>query len=439
MCGVEGEPMIESSTNSNGEAMSRSDIPRRTRRGPTAAVTALLLAILALGVAAASAAPAPTTPSDGAPKTGTVKFESLMGVPADGYSLVCTPGLTGCTTSGTIDLTTKAEVPVSWSKNLGATYGLAPLAYSQAEGSATMSFTCEGNPSPFVSKLAVSGTTAGELEIASVKAVPGTNLLAVALNHGGDTGEELPAETYQRSDGGCGAPTSSTSPVMSTWYYNFYSAHRESQQPTSNDLELQGLAYNNGAYTKDYDRIVNVSNGGTTYPLYEHTRLEVEPEFCDGAQNKVSSATGEGRSLGLDGASFYPGQVVFGPPKTKIRLADASVIELEKGGEFEIGKCEEDSTSIDITGSIGRFWTHVKKALGGGSKKFEVRTKRMVAGVRGTVFAISYDAKKERTKLWVMEHTVSFAGRNGVKGKLMVHAGQVAVQQGTGAPRIVRG
>jgi hypothetical protein len=225
---------------------------------------------------------------------------------------------------------------------------------------------------------------------------------------------------------------------MSTWYYNFYAAHREAQQPTSNDLELQGLFYNNGAYTKDYDRFVNLSNGGTTYPLYEHTRLVVEPEFCKGAQNRIDSATGEGRSLGLDGASFYAGQIVSGPPKTKIRLGDESVIELEKGGQFEISECAGNQTEVELTGSIGRFWTHVKKALGGGSKKFEVRTKRMVAGVRGTEFAISYDAKKERTKLWVMEHTVSFAGRNGVKGKLMVHAGQVAVQQGTGAPHLVK-
>jgi hypothetical protein len=394
-----------------------------------AAVGAMLLALPAVASA---------KDADGAPKEATVKFESLMGVPADGYSLVCPPGIPSCTTTGTIDLATKAEVPVTYSKNIGATYGLAPLAYTQADGSASMTFSCEGMPDPFVSKLSPRGTTAGELEIASVKAVPGTNTLAVALNHGGDTGEELPKETYQRSDGGCGAPNSLTSPVMSTWYYNFYVAHRESQQPTTNDLELQGLAYNNGAYTKDYDRIVNVSNGGTTYPLYEHTRLEVEPEFCDGAQNRISSAVGEGRSLGLDGASFYPGQIVSGPPKTKIRLADASVIELEKGGEFEIEKCEEDGTRVGVGESIGRFWTHVKKALGGGSKKFEVTTPRTVAGVRGTTFAISYNEKKELTKLSVMEHTVSFAGRNGAKGKVLVHAGQVAVQKGKGAPKIVK-
>lgn len=399
-----------------------------------------MVCVAALGVALlAIPAGAPAAEGDGAPKQATVKFESLMGIPPYGYSLVCPPGIPSCASSGAIDLETKAEVPVTYQKNLGATYGLAPLEYSKAEGSASMSFTCEGKPDPYVSKLSPSGTTAGELEIASVKAVPGTNLLAVALNHGGDSGEEYPRETYSRSDGGCGAPNFLSSPLMGTWYYNFYEAHRESQQPTTNDLELQGLFYNHGAYTKAYDRMVNVSNGGVTYPLYEKTRIEVEPEFCTGDENRISSATGEGRSLGLDGASFYPGQKIWGPPKTKISYGDGSRIEMEKGGEFEIDKCEEDHTSVTIAHSIGRFWTHVKHALAGGETKFEVKTKRAVAGVRGTTFAISYNEKKELTKLWVMEHTVRFAGRNGAKGKVLVHAGQVAVQKGKGAPRIVKG
>jgi hypothetical protein len=399
-----------------------------------------MMCVAALG-AALLAIPAGATAKegDGAPLKATVKFESLMGVPADGYSLVCPPGIPSCKTEGAIDLETKAEVPVTYEKNVSATYGIAPLEYAKAEGSATMSFSCEEKPDPYVSRLSPSGTTAGELEIASVKAVPGTNQLAVTLNHGGDSGEEYPRETYARSDGGCGAPAFLSSPLMGTWYYNFYVAHRESQQPTTNDLELKGLAYNNGAYVKSYDRIVNVSNGGTTYPLYERTWLEVDPEFCEGARNRISSATGEGRSLGLDGASFYPGQMIWGPPKTKISLGDGSRIEMEKGGEVEIWKCEEDQTAIGITHSIGRFWTHVKHALAGGDAKFEVTTPRAVAGVRGTKFAISYDEKKELTKLWGIEHTVTFKGRNGAKGMVLVHAGQVAVQQGGRAPRIVKG
>jgi hypothetical protein len=394
-----------------------------------AAIGAALLAL----PSAASAAEL-----DGAPKKATVKFESLMGVPADGYSLVCPPGISSCTTTGTIDLETAAEIEVAHAKNLDATYGIAPLSYTKTEGSASMSFTCEGRPDPFVSKLSVSGTTEGELEIASVKRVPGTNTLAVALNHGGDTGEEYPRETYARSDGGCGAPVNETSPLMGTWYYNFYQAHKESQQPTTNDLELKGLYYNNGAYTKSYDRMVMASNGGTTYPLYEKTWIEVEPEFCTGSENRISSATGEGHSLGLDGASFYPGQVISAPPKSQISLADGSKIRLEEGGEFEIEKCAEDHTSITFTNTVRKMWNYVKHTLSGGKTKFDVKTKRAVAGVRGTKFAISYDAKKELTKVWGIEHTVTLKGRNGAKGMVLVNPGQIAVQQGKGSPHLIK-
>lgn len=393
-----------------------------------------VLAALMLAIPTVASAKEP----DGAPTKATVKFRSLMGVPADGYSLVCPAGIPSCTTTGSIDLETEAEVPVRYEKNIDATYGLAPLSYSKAEGSASMSFSCEGKPDPYVSQLSVSGTTAGELEIASVKAVHGTNLLAVALNHGGDTGDELPAETYDRSDGGCGAPVNKTSPLMSTWYYNFYAAHRESQQPTTNDLELQGLFYNNGAYTKSYDRIVNVSNGGTIYPLYERTIVEVEPEFCPGSENRIAAATADGRSLGLDGASFYPGQVIAAPVKTQLSLGDGSKILMEQGGEFEVEKCADDRTSLTVTNTVRKMWNYVKHALGGGDRKFEVKTKRSVAGVRGTKFALSYDAKKELTKVWGIEHTVTLKGRNGAKGMVLVNPGQIAVQKGKGAPHLVK-
>src|SRR3954454_9144209 len=93
---------------------------------------AIGVALFALPSAATAADP------DGAPKEGTVKFESLMGVPPDGYSLVCPPSISSCTTSGVIDLTAKTEVPIAYSKNIGATYGIAPLPYSQATGKVTM-------------------------------------------------------------------------------------------------------------------------------------------------------------------------------------------------------------------------------------------------------------------------------------------------------------
>jgi hypothetical protein len=400
---------------------------------PTTRLLALAAGLtLALPAAASAAAP------EGAPQAGTVTFTSQLGLPPEAYGLVCPPGIASCITGGTVDLTTRAEVPVRYEARLGATYGVAPLPFAQATGSVSMGFGCVGAPDPYHAQVAVDGTSAGELEIAGVRAVPGTNALAVALNHGGDTGEKLPRETYDRTDGGCGAPVSPTSPAMSSWYYHFYLAHRETQQPATNDLELKGLVYNHGAFTKDYDRFVTLTNGGTSYPVYEHTTVAVEPEFCPGDENRIASATGDGRSLGLDGASFYAGQQITAPANTRIRLADATVIKLDEGGSFGIEQCAEDTTSLTVTNSVRRLWTHVKKALAGSPRKFEVRTPRAVAGVRGTVFAIAYDRRRERTELRVTEGVVRFAGRNGARGRLMVRAGQAAVQQGKGAPRFVR-
>jgi uncharacterized membrane protein len=93
----------------------------------------LCLAALAAAMVVAPAV-APAMEPDGAPKKATVKFESLLGVPAAGYSLVCPPGIASCTTSGNVDLETRADVPVTYSKNIDATYGLALLSYTKTEG-----------------------------------------------------------------------------------------------------------------------------------------------------------------------------------------------------------------------------------------------------------------------------------------------------------------
>jgi hypothetical protein len=209
--------------------------------------------------------------------------------------------------------------------------------------------------------------------------VRGTNTLAVALNHGGDTGDEYPHETLGPQ-------------------------RRRLRGAVEQDLANDGL----------------------------------EPAFCRGSENRISSATGEGRSLGLDGASFYPGQVISAPPQSQINLADGSRMRLEKGGEFEIEKCAEDHTSLTFTNTVRKMWNYVKHSLAGSETKFEVKTKRAVAGVRGTKFAIFYDAKKELRKVWGIEHMVYLKGRNGAKGMVLVNPGQVAVQQGKGAPHLVK-
>lgn len=401
---------------------------------PILAAAALLAGAAALP-AAAGAAPAPEM--SGAPKQAEVRFEALLGIPPGGYSLFCT-GFPSCSTRGNIDLATKANVDVAYDPRQGATRGVAPLPFSSAEGDVGMSFTCEGAPDPWVSEIGVVGTKAGELEISEVESVPGTNTMKVALNHGGDSGSEFPQETVARSDGGCDSPVQDLTQKMGTWYYHFYVAHRSDQQQTGNDLEIGGLSWKDGVYTRTFDRFVTVGSGAYSYPTYERTRIEVEPEYCAGKQNRITSATAQGGSLGLDGLRFYPGQVVNVPPNAKFRLGDGSVMQLENGGSFRVDDCETNETKVFLGESVDSLLVHVKKALAGSSKKFDVVTERAVVGVRGTIFEVSYDKAKELTKVAVEESSVSLKGRNGAKGEVIIEAGQIGVQKGTKSPRIVK-
>jgi FecR protein len=373
----------------------------------------------------------------GAPKQAEVRFTSLMGLPAPAY--VTCGGLAACTTSGNIDLTTTSEVDTVFGR--GVTRGVAPLPFSSAQGVATRSYSCGGDGGTFVSRVEPSSTIAGELEIAGIEAVPGTNALSVALNTAGDTGNEFPQEIVNRTDGGCGVPEQAISQTMGLWYFHFYSAHRETQDDITNDLVLSGLAYDSaaGVFATDIERFVNVDAGGNVYPVYEDTRIEVEPEYCSDKAYQITSATANGQSLGLDGMRFYPGQVVTTPAGAKVRLGDGSVVETDKGGSFHIDQCETGKINFHIRKSIGSFWANVKKALGGGRAKFDVTTERAVAGVRGTIFDLSYKEAKELTRVEVEEGEVSMKGINGAKGKVIVQAGEVGVQKGKKAPKIVSG
>ncbi len=405
------------------------------------ALTTLPLIALAATLATAAATPAlagaASVYTGGAPLEAEVRMRSLMGVPPAGYSLTCT-GLAACSTQGQLDLETTATVPVAFDRRARKTRGVGELPFSSTEGSVSRAFSCEGEPDPFVSEIAVDGTRAGELEISELNTVPGTNEMAVALNHGGDSGDEFPEEITERSDGGCGTPVQDLTQRMGTWYYHFYFAHRDTQQQIGNDLEIDGLRWDGEAFSRTFDRFVTVGVGSNTYPLYESTRIEVEPDYCAGKQNRIVSATADGRSLGLDGMPFYPGQKISAPPKSKIRLGDGSVIELEDGGAFQIDECDTNETRVFLGEKVGSFWAHVKKAVAGSDKKFEVVTERAVAGVRGTIFEVAYDKAKQQTKVSVEESSVYLKGRNGAKGKVIVKAGQVGVQKGKKAPRIVK-
>jgi hypothetical protein len=265
-------------------------------------------------------------------------------------------------------------------------------------------------------------------------------MLAVTLNPGGDSGNEFPEEIMKRSDGGCSAPGQTIDQTATYWHYNFFWAHRGEGQEMSDDLELEGLSWDDdaGAFVKVYDRSVDIALGNTTYPVHERTRIEVEPEFCEGPLNRIESATADGQSLGLDGIRFYAGQVITAPPKSRLRLGDGSVVEIDKGGSFKIERCNENGSAMYLPQSVRKFWAEIKKTLSGSKAKFEVRTDRAVAGVRGTAYALSYNKRKQLTRVAVKEGSVSLKGINGARGKILIKAGQVGVQKGKGRPRIVK-
>ena len=400
--------------------------------GTRLSLATIVAASITVGLTAAPLG-ATAAEMDGAPRKAEVRMTSTLGLPAPAY-LPC-GSLPACVNAGNIDLTTTAAVPVE--QKTGFTQGVGPLPLSSATGAVTRSYSCGAEGGTFESQVEPASTIAGELEVAKVAGVPGTNTLGVVVNTAGDTGNEFPQEIVDRSDGGCGAPLQELTQTMGLWYYHFYLAHRDEQQDVTNDLQLDGLAYEDGVFAKTYERFVTIPSGSNTYQAFENTRIEVEPEYCAEKSHQITSATANGQSLGLDGMRFYPGQVLNAPAKAKIRLGDGSIIETENGGSFAIQDCESNKTKVFLGETIGSFWAHIKQAAAGSQRKFDVVTERAVAGVRGTILDVSYNEKKQLTRVEVEEGEVSLKGINGAKGKVMIEAGEVGVQKGKKAPKIV--
>ena len=403
----------------------------RARAAAALLAGALLAFVIPVTAAAAAAPPLPV----GAPLSAKVHLQSLMGVPPDGYSLICT-SQPGCTTSGNVDLETEATVPVEFDPRTRTVHGAAALPYSTAEGTVEMGWSCGDEPGRYRSVVSVDDTQAGELAVTDIAAPAGTNSLSVTLDPGGEGGFAFPRETVDRSDGGCGTPVQDLTQKMGTWYYHFYLAHKTSTG--LGDVRLDGLKWRDGVYTRTLDHFVNVGTPPYVYPLYERTTVEVTPDYCTSKQNQIASATSDGESLGVDGMRFYAGQQLTFPAKTRVRLADGSVMDFDEGGSVVVSDCSSNETELTLTHSIGSLWVHLKHLVNGPSKKFDVVTKRAVAGARGTIFEVSYDKAKEETKVAVTEHEVSLKGRNGAKGKVMIGEGEVGVQKGKHAPRIIK-
>lgn len=79
--------------------------------------------------------------------------------------------------------------------------------------------------------------------------------------------------------------------------------------------------------------------------------------------------------------------------RLKLELTDGSVIALDEKSRLEITEADFQGVEVSAfsaTLSAGKLWTKVKKLLG--DSKYEVKTQRAVAGVRGTIFRIDADA-----------------------------------------------
>jgi hypothetical protein len=75
----------------------------------------------------------------------------------------------------------------------------------------------------------------------------------------------------------------------------------------------------------------------------------------------------------------------------KLTLTDGSMLMLGEGSELKIDEANfkgQEREGFSATLLIGKAWAKVTKALSGSNAKFEVKTDRAVAGVRGTIFRV---------------------------------------------------
>jgi hypothetical protein len=399
------------------------------------AFVALALATPAVAVAQE---PAPT----GAPLKATVELESAqLQVPPEAYGLACFT-FPDCSLSGVSELATEGEAPVSFQSGAGATIGEGPLEYTETDGTVGRTIGCSIPPGdPVRSEIELLDGVAGELGIADVRNTPGANTIAVTLDPAGLGGESLPRELVERTEGGCGVTPEDHTLDMTVWWANFTAAHQDELDFENGGFVMDGLAWNNDdeAFVKTYQRPVNAGGFGVTpYTYQERTRVEVKPEYCPGPLGRIQSATANGQSLGINGMRFYPGQVVSAPPGSRLNFADGSVVELDKGGSWKVDYCAEKDTVFELPTSIKKIWIEVKKSLSGSDRKFEVRTDRAAAGVRGTKYQISYNDRKQLTRVAVKEGKVNLKGINGAKGRIMIRPGQVGIQKGKSKPKLVK-
>jgi hypothetical protein len=395
--------------------------------------------LLTANAIAAPPAPEPT----GAPLEARVELEATQReVPPEAAGFSCR-SVPNCSTYGQITLFGTGDVTVTNDPDTGLTGGSGQLEeyVSSGIGNTLGRYVeCRESPgNPFRSEGTFFDGTWGELFVKDVRGVPGSNALSVTLNPAGEDGESYPQENANYSEGGCGVARVSDTRYSTLWYGHFHYGHQDEWQEDGS-LKFDGLNWDSArqAFVKTYQRPVTIGLGVLPYTVQEDTRIEVRPNYCMGPVSHVSSATAAGQSLGLDGMRFYPGQVITAPPNSKLSFADGSVIELDQGGSFRVDKCLEKKTEFSITRTVRKAYIEVLKALSGSEAKYNVKTQRAVAGVRGTGYEITYIEHKQLTKVAVDHGVVSLKGINGAKGEILIRKGQVGVQRGKQSPELVK-
>lgn len=104
----------------------------------------------------------------------------------------------------------------------------------------------------------------------------------------------------------------------------------------------------------------------------------------------------------------------------KLSLNDESVLMVGGGSQLTIeeGRFESlEHRSFVAKLGFGKVWAHVSKALSGSDAKFEVKTERAVAGVRGTIFRVDTQRLLAATKPTAPHTRVKVA-----EGKVAVEA-----------------
>jgi hypothetical protein len=160
----------------------------------------------------------------------------------------------------------------------------------------------------------------------------------------------------------------------------------------------------------------------------------------------VKTLNGEPTPLtSLVGKHFTVNQLLTFDNDTEIELGDKSFIRATKGSKIKLDGCkvftEEPGgrKARDMFELIlGKIWAKVCKALESDCGTPGIKTERVVAGVRGTIFWIAY--ANGVSTVHVDQGSVSLSPVPG-KGKwktVIVAAGHTATQRGTKAPVLRR-